>query len=79
MLKKKSNLLSHSFISSVNRELTYETFLLLLNEVNDSEFYDSGVHFKGNLLGLELRTSSPIKHSSSEDVLAVFLELEKKK
>lgn len=51
----KAELLDNVDNSGENLILSYDYFIEILNEINETDFYDSDSSFQGEILGLEIR------------------------
>lgn len=51
----KTELLDNFSKTGENLILSYDYFIEILNEINETDFYDSDSSFQGEILGLELR------------------------
>lgn len=70
--KRKISYISKDLINkSINDFLSYDYFIEILNEVNETDFYDSDSSFQGEILGLEIRTKKEIILNENEEMLKI--------
>ena len=79
ILKKKSKTLKDMINPYITSIIRYEHFIRLLDEIHNPDYQDSGVHFEGEILGLEIRVDTMININKTEEILLILKKLKKEK